>query len=520
MRISVPGRSAVRRSVPSLTFITLLLFTGESGRAAPPTAVDWAAVHTLTVQGINELYNLEIDTALRTFERVTVLAPGDPRGHFFRSMVYFWLYNLQRDESAHEHFMALADTVIDVCEQVLDGDENNAAAHFFLGGIYGYRGMAYQTSGSLVKAVYDGRRGYQNLEDAARLDTSLHDADMGRGLFRYLVAKAPRHFSWIFNLLGFSGDLEGGLALLRQAAARGTYARTEAAFFLAQFLFNEHRNDEAFREMERLTAKFPDNTLFLITEANWYRRLGKFEDALRLCQRAVAVNERTNARYGEEFAYSTLAAVQYALNDFQGAHENFARYMATVSNRSLMTNWILYRYGVTQELAGDRAGAVATYRMARTPDRNAWAMEPFFRRKCALQAERPLSRADADNIRGSNELGRHNAEAAQRLYEQAAQEAEGDPDALAEALYGIQQCQYERGLFAESAATGARAAALSPANEKWVAPHAWFKRGQAEAKLGKTDEARTAFKAVEEYDDYDYQESLESRAREELDTLK
>ncbi|HEX9005891.1 MAG TPA: tetratricopeptide repeat protein [Bacteroidota bacterium] len=519
MRNTAQSHNVVRSTVVLFAFL-LLLCPRESGRATSPATVDWAAVHALTVEGINQLYNMDIDGALRTFERVTAMAPGDPRGHFFRSMVYFWVYNLQRDESAHEHFMALADTVIDVCESVLEGDENNAAAHFFLGGIYGYRGLAYQTAGSLLKAVYDGRKGYKNLEEAARLDTSLHDADMGLGLFRYLVAKAPRHFSWVFSILGFSGDLDGGLALLRAAADRGTYARTEAMYFLATFLFNENRSDEAFRQMDTLTSRFPDNTLFLITEANWYRRLGKLEEALALCQRAVAVNERAKLKYGEEFAYSTLAAVQYSLNDFPSARENFAKYMSTVSSRSLMTNWILYRYGVTLEMAGDRAHAVEVYRMNRQPDKNAWANEPFFRRKCMVQAERPLSPADIDIIKGNNELSRLHHEAAQQLFEKASQEAQGSQDALAEALFGIQQCQFNLGRYDESAATGGRVVGLSPPGERWVVPHAWLKLGQAEAKLGKTDEARNAFKRVEDYDGYDYQEFIEEHARQELDRLK
>jgi len=503
-----------------LTALLLLTLACIGSGAGASGTVDWTAVHSLTVRGIDQLYNMDIDGALATFERVTAMAPDDPRGHFFRSMVYFWRYNLQRDEASHERFFALADTVIDVCEQVLDNDETNASAHFFLGGIYGYRGMAYQTAGSLLKAVYDGRKGYKNMEEASRLDPGLHDAQMGLGLFRYLVAKTPRSFSWVFRILGFNGDIEGGLASLRLAAEQGIYARTEATFFLSQFLFNEHRYDEAFHFMEELTRKYPDNTLFLLTEANWFRRLQRFDEALQVSRRAVEINKRVNLKYGEEFAYSTLAAVQYAMNDFQGARDNFAAYMNSVASRDLVTNWILYRYGVAKEILGDRAGAVELYRMARPVDDKEKAFEATWFKNCRDRAERPMAPAEQGIIRGNNELALKHYEAAQQLFEQAASDAGNDPDQLAEALYGVQQSQDARGLNRESAATGNRIVRLSPVRENWIIPHALLKLGLTEKKLGAYEEARRAFEAVDNYDDYEHQSSVETQAENELDSLK
>ena len=219
------------------TIAAVLVFVLLQAHAQPAVmTTDWAKVHDQTVRGIDQLYNLEMDKAEATFSEVIRMAPEDPRGHFFMSMIHFWVFTLNKDEKAFESFFELTDKVIAICDKLLDRDENDVVATFFLGGAYGYRGIAYQRNGSVLKAAWDGRKGYSYLKDAVTLKPDLYDAQMGFGLFSYLVGKVPKSYRWLLNIIGFNGDVEGGLASLKMAADSGTYTRTEARFFLAQFL--------------------------------------------------------------------------------------------------------------------------------------------------------------------------------------------------------------------------------------------------------------------------------------------
>jgi hypothetical protein len=123
-------------------------------------ATDWAKVHDLTVRGIDELYNLQMDEAKLTFDEVIRMAPDDPRGYFFKSMIHFWTFTINKDEKEFDKFFALTDRVIVICDKLLDVNEDDVYSTFFLGGAYGYRGIAYQRNGSLLKAAWDGRKGY------------------------------------------------------------------------------------------------------------------------------------------------------------------------------------------------------------------------------------------------------------------------------------------------------------------------------------------------------------------------
>ena len=113
--------------------------------------------------------NAQFDRSLETFDSVIYREPGSPAGYFFKGMVHFWIFNLNRDE---EHLASLEDlfeSAIERGEALLEKDGANAQATFYLGGAYGFRGLAYQRNGSLWNAIWDGRRGYAYLEETIEL---------------------------------------------------------------------------------------------------------------------------------------------------------------------------------------------------------------------------------------------------------------------------------------------------------------------------------------------------------------
>ncbi len=494
--------------------VFLALFAFLAVQSSPAGETDWPLVHSLTLQGINQLYNLDVDGALLTFEHVSAIAPGDPRGHFFEAMVAFWKFNLLGEEGEYDHFLALADTVIDVCEGVLDRDENNASAQFFLGGMYGYRGMARQTQGSLIQAVLDGRKGYIHLADAFRADPKMYDAQMGLGLFEYLIAKAPKSLSWLLSTIGYPGSIEGGLSALRLAAEKGTYAKTEAKFLLAQFLFNEHRHEEAIRAIDELTAEFPRNTLFLLNKAVMFRRNGEYDSALVFTKQAMAINSTRKVTYGEEFAYSTLASIQYLMNDFADARRNFQVYMERIANKTFITNSILYRYGISQEITGDREGALKTYRMVKKPnDDFPWEQRSV--RLCKLRQEYPLQWGDIQVLMAGNLIDCKRYGAADSTIAVLLSHTDIGGDAKAEGLYDRARISYAQGHDTSVVALCALVAQVKVHHETWVYPEALLLTGRAYARLGQKDRARASFEEAGEFSDYDSEASIRRQIAEE-----
>ena len=91
------------------------------------------------MRGLHQLYSLEVDSAVSAFDSVARIAPEDPRGPFFASIVHFYLYGLNRNEKELSIFLDESEKVIDVCDRLLDRNSDDAKTKFYLGGIYGYR---------------------------------------------------------------------------------------------------------------------------------------------------------------------------------------------------------------------------------------------------------------------------------------------------------------------------------------------------------------------------------------------
>ena len=100
-----------------LALSVLCISASEAGRDGRAKTVDWTRVHELTIRGIDRLYSLEIDDAIQAFDSVSRMAPGDPRGPFFQSMVQFYLYSLNRDEKELSTFLDESERVIEKCGQ-------------------------------------------------------------------------------------------------------------------------------------------------------------------------------------------------------------------------------------------------------------------------------------------------------------------------------------------------------------------------------------------------------------------
>ncbi len=353
-----------------------------------------------------------------------------------------------------------------------------------------------------------------HLEEAIRQDPKLYDAYMGFGLFRYLVAKIPKSLRWVLNMIGFEGDLEGGLKALKLAAEKGIYSRTEASFFLAQFLFQEKRYDEAFAYLNPLIEKYPRNTLFLVSYASWQSRLNKNDEALRAATRALELNQQNNIRYGEQFAYSTIGNVHFNRNEFQDAARYLTAYVQT--DRVTRQNWVYYRLGLARELSGDRGGAVEAYRILTDSNDKDRPNDAYLFRLAQGRIHTPMTEADALLIKASNESSRGKPDEARHLYDEALKKCAGDDDLQARALYGIQQLLFDNKEYNEVIGTSGRLLALRPPNERWIIPHAYFRLGQAYARLGNVEEAKKAFRMIATFDDYDFQSRLEDNVDEEL----
>lgn len=240
--------------------------------AAPMHAgIDWALVHDKTTKAIDQLYDLEFSAAESTCHEVIKMAPGDPRGHFFKAMVYYYRMSYRggaSNDSAYWAFSWHVDRVKQVCERLLDVNDDDGKAKFYMGGAIGYKGLAQMQRGETLNAIWDGKKGYDLLEEAVEHDAQNYDAKMGLGLFRYLISQAPSELQSAISIAGLKGDRMGGLRMLEEAAAKATYARQDARRWLFDLYQGEDAPDRALKHVGWLKDAYQRNWYFRVEYAD------------------------------------------------------------------------------------------------------------------------------------------------------------------------------------------------------------------------------------------------------------
>ncbi len=356
----------------------IILFVSLSNLSAQQP--DWAKVHSVTMSSIESLYNLNFEETETRANEVIKLAPQDPRGYFFRAMTYYYRVfyaNISRLpkselETDLQKFMGYSQQTITLCERFVAQNPQDSKALFYIGGLYGYRGLALglnsgKTSDYLT-AARDAQKGVEFLKQSLAIDPTNADAQMGLGLFNYLISQTPSFAQSIIKLAGLSGNRNEGLRQLEYAAANGVYARAEAQSWLAQiysrpviFTAGEGFFDRAERYYTSFLALYPGNTLIRYFYGSMlFGDLRRTSDAVK--QFSAAADDKGRrveflaAICAQDLgrAYRTLGNYKAAIPAFQLAH-------------SLRPDWLFLHYniGTCYEFQGNRASAIESYTKAK-----------------------------------------------------------------------------------------------------------------------------------------------------------
>ena len=229
-------------------------------------AIGQAEFDAKTQRGIEFVYNLEFEKAEREFGDLVRAQPRNPAGHFFLTMVQWWRILIDIDDEKHDdRFYDALDSVMDLCDDILDKNPNDVTALFFKGGSIGFKGRLKAHRTAWISAADAGRRALPIVQQASSLDPGNYDILLGSGIYNYYADIIPQEFPFVKPLMLFvpPGDKEKGIQQLTLAAEKGKYAGIESTYFLMQIYFMYEKDyAKALALANNLHARFPDNMLF------------------------------------------------------------------------------------------------------------------------------------------------------------------------------------------------------------------------------------------------------------------
>ncbi len=344
----------LRRLVVVLVLVSIVHLELRAGAVridAQHTTLHAGDATELRRRALELAYNLDHEEAIDLLRKAIAAAPNDPAPHRTLASV-LWLHMLfLRGAVTVDHYLGSfsrarvqmkkppadldaafrkhVQIAVALSRARVDAAPRDPQAHYDLGAALGLEASYIATvEGKLLAGFKAARRTFDEHERALELDRNRHDAALVVGMYRYIISTLSLPMRMMAYVAGFGGGKETGITMLRQAAAGGGEARTDALFALILVYNRERRFDEALSVLAELRRLYPRNRLVVLEQGSTALRGGKAADAERILseglsmlaadRRARIPGEEALWRYKRGAARAALGR-QDALDDLRAA---------------------------------------------------------------------------------------------------------------------------------------------------------------------------------------------------------
>ena len=469
--------------------------------------------------GLEMIYNLRFNDAESHFLAMERSYPGDIKPQFYLSQIYFYKSLPSRDEQDYLRFLKLSDKTIETGEGLLDKNEKDFDAMYYLGLAHSYRSLLMlNLNKNLIGAAFSGKTGYGILEDLVKEKPDYYDAYMGLGLYKIAIGFVPGKYQWLLSVIGFNGNLKEGKQHLQTAYQKGRFTSVEARVYLAFFSIKEREESsfEAVSIMEGLVKEYPSSPVFKIFLASLYQQMNMMDESITLVNTALEQNTNSLQNEMKKGAYSILGTAYFRKNDFPAAIKNFEEHLKYVHTEDRY-NVSLFLLGIAYEMTGNKQSALGSYSKTRDNFINErdGEGEKFFLRLAEQRKSRSLNKFDSllivtMNKRECGELDLAISEYLDLLDENfTGHKLTGDD--LLKIYFELGNSYFLKKDYTNAEKYYRLCIDTPEKNEAWIKPHAMFELGKLYKKQGKNELARDMFAEMKDINDFDFEVFLDMR---------
>lgn len=247
-----------------ITFLLPTSFhaTAQSGFQDEPQ------LEALLAQGVDYIYNAELEEFDRVAERVRQMKPNHPVYPMLKAMaIRSAYYPIEVESEEFEQMRDYLEEVVDKAELILEEDEDQPVANFFALASLGLLALYENEAGNTFKAAGNAKDAYDYLQTGFELKEEYDEFYFSTGLYNYYRVKYPelhpvyKPFTWFFR----DGDLKRGLEQLDKAYHQSVFMRPEAASYLTHiYLHYEEKPLKALPYARQMVSSYPDNLAFAV----------------------------------------------------------------------------------------------------------------------------------------------------------------------------------------------------------------------------------------------------------------
>jgi tetratricopeptide (TPR) repeat protein len=287
-------------------FLFFLLFTTLAIGSQP----HWIS------EGIELTINNRFDEAMQVFLKACEENPDDHRSYFYLAATLDSKMTHYENDVEAKAFNDAIDTVLRLVKaKMSEASVEDAELVFYLGSAYGYRAYFLGRRGSWYSALSNGKKATSLLQQAVALDSTLYDAYLGIGTYKYWLYSKLKFITW----LPFVPDeREKGVQMIRKPIKRNARSKYMAMHQLIYILTDYKRENEMVVYADTLVKQYPASQFMLWAAAHAYsknqnhtRAIAVFESLTRLLEDDPNPNPSHVLKCSHKLAEQYLLQLQF-----------------------------------------------------------------------------------------------------------------------------------------------------------------------------------------------------------------
>jgi len=204
--------------------------------------------------------------------------PKEPAGPLFKASVLQYECIDYEDYSRNDEFSELLDTTEILAREKLASDSGDLWATYYIFAANGLRSARASISGRFVYSVVKGRSGAVGMLQIIEDDSTFYDAYLMAGSYHFWKSVAIAPMTWLPFI---NDEREKGISEVKKAISQGRLTGPLSNTVLIEMFLS--CNPESAAELtEKMVELYPSCQLFTWQLGEAYKKLNRFEDAVRV----------------------------------------------------------------------------------------------------------------------------------------------------------------------------------------------------------------------------------------------
>ena len=268
-----------RKSI--LTFLLIgvasLFLSGESWAVDPADE----PVKSEILQGIELTINNQFDQAIQIYQKLKERYPHHPIGYFYIAAAIQAKMLDAENYSASREFNQMISQSIHLADSLIDSGTEDGWIYFYYGSSLLYRGLMKTKQGGWFSAYRDASKGVKYLEKAVQKDSTIYDAYLGIGSYKYWKSARTNFLTWLPFI---ADEREEGLSLIRKSLQNGIFVKWIGRDQLCWILMDKGDYPEALEIARSNCQAYPESRFFRWTLAFATFHTGEWSGSYELYQ--------------------------------------------------------------------------------------------------------------------------------------------------------------------------------------------------------------------------------------------